>query len=277
VGTSKSFNGMKDKNPLLPEWSLSDISSEKEPSNKPADNETEPSENQPQSMPWRAANTSLGKIASGSENRGEYFPKAGRSYTRARGGSRAAASSSTYARASSAKIGSFLSGIGSGGINQTLRDLGLSHVVGQDVEQVMAAILDFIAPDTATREDSIVRESVCDTLENLYEKYDLSDGDITNLDRMSVPDIKEAFENSISSYIYNRWLTELGIAIEKKSISPNEAVSLEREMKTYVYDSVKIDLQEIDILNFNWQSDLGERFIEQKFQEAYDLIEGEDE
>lgn len=272
---------MKDKNPLLPEWSLSDISNEKEPSSEPAENKTEPSENQqqkqPQSMSWRAANTSLGKIASGSVNRGEYFPKAGRSYTRARGGSRAAASSSTSARASSAKIGSFLSGIGSRGINQTLRDIGLSHVVGQNVERVMAAILDFIAPDTATREDSIIRESVCNTLEYLYEKYDLSDGDITNLDRMNAPDIKEAFENAISSYIYNRWLAELGIAIEKKSISPNEAVSLEREMKTYVYDSVKIDLQEIDILNFNWQSNLGERFIEQKFQEAYDLIEGEDE
>lgn len=268
---------MKDKNPLLPEWSLSDISNEKKPSSEPAENKTEPSENQPLSMHWKAANTSLGKLASGSVTREEYFPKAGRSYTRARGGSKAAASSSTSARASSAKIGSLLSGIGSKGINQTLKDLGLSHLVGQDVDRVMTAILDFIAPNTALREDSIVRESVCNTLENLYEKYDLSDGDITNLDRMSVPDIKEAFENVISSYIYNRWLAELGIAIEKKSISPNEAVSLEREMKTYVYDSVKIDLQKIDILNFDWHSDLGQRFIEQKFQEAYDLIQGEDE
>jgi hypothetical protein len=277
VGTSKSFNGMKDKNPLLPTWSLSDISSEKEPSSEPANSVgvTEPSSNP--SMPWRAANASLGKLASGNVNRGEYFQKAGSSYTRARGGSRAAASSSTSARASSAKLGSFLSGIGSRGINQTLKELGLSRVVGQDVDRVIAAILDFIAPDAASREDSIVRESVCETLENLYEKYDLSTGDITNLDRMSVSDIKEAFENAISSYIYNRWLAELGIAIEKKSISQNEAVSLEREMKTYVYDSVKIDLQGIDILNFDWHSDLGQQFIEQKFQDAYDLIQGEDE
>lgn len=271
MGTSKSFNGMKDKNPLLPEWSLSDISNEQKPSNKLTNNANEPSQNQPQPMPWKAANTSLGKLTSGGVDR-KALSKAGRSYVRAQGGSRAAASSSTSARASSAKLGGFLSSIGSKGINQTLRDFGLSHVVGRDVELVIAAILDIIAPDTASREDSIVRESMSETLETLYEKYDLSGDDITQLDRMSILDIKEAFENAISSYIYNRWLAELGIAIEKNSISPNEAVSLEREIKTYVYDSVKIDLQEIDILNFDWQSDLGQQFIEQKFKEAYDLI-----
>jgi hypothetical protein len=202
VGTSKSFNGIKDKNPLLPEWSLSDISNEQKPSNKLTNNANEPSQNQPQPMPWKAANTSLGKLTSGGIDR-KALSKAGRSYVRARGGSRAAASTSVSARASSAKLGGFLSSIGSKGINQTLRDFGLSHVVGSDVDRVMAAILDFIAPDASSRDDSIVRESICETLEKLYEKYDLSDGDITQLDRMNISDIKEAFENAISSYIYN--------------------------------------------------------------------------
>ena len=272
---------MKDINPLLPGWSLSDISNESSngsdqdintsiQSKSEQDVET-PESGKPHTMSWKAANTRLGKLTSGGSSK-ESLAKAGRAYTRAQGGSKSAASSSTSARSSSAKLGSFLSGIGSQGINQTLRDFGLSQVIGKDADQVVAAILDFIAPDVASRQDSIVRESMCETLEDLYEKYDLGNAGITNLDQMGISDIEQVFEKAISSYIYNRWLAELGIAIEKKSVSPSEAVNLEREIKIYVRESVSIDLQEIDILNFDWQSSQGQQFIEEKFQEAFDLI-----
>lgn len=290
MGTSKSFGGMKDINPLLPGWSLSDISSNEssselangseqdvntpvqgEPAKESEQDVNTPEPRQTQTMPWKAANTSLGKLTSGNSSK-DSLAKAGRSYTRAQGGSKAAASSSTSARASSAKLGSFLSSIGSKGINQTLSDFGLSHVIGKDADWVVAAILDFIAPNIASRQDSIVRESMCETLEDLYEKYDLANADITNLDQMGISDIEQVFEKAISSYVYNRWLAELGIAIEKKSVSPSEAVNLEREIKIYVRESISIDLQEIDILNFDWQSSQGQQFIEKKFQEAFELI-----
>lgn len=274
MGTSKSFGGRKDINPLLPTWSLPDLddnplspeSSDRNEEQLAAQEVQQP----PQSKPWQSANRSLGELVS--DSGGESLSKAGRAYVRALGGSRQAASSSVTARSSSAKLGGFLSGLVLQGINQTLKDNGLSHVVGKDADGVMAAILDLIAPSPNSREESIVRVAVCKTLENLYDKFDLRNGDITELDRMNVEDIKDAYVSTISSYIYQRWLAELGIAIEKKSVSANEAVYLEREVKGYVYDRVKIDLQNVDILHLDWEGDFGHKFVEETFKEAYDLI-----
>jgi hypothetical protein len=277
VGTSKSFGGRKDINPLLPTWSLPDLekkllspeSSEGDREQPAAPQNIQP---QPQSKPWQAANRSLGRLASSGNNRTDLISKAGRSYVRALGGSRNAASSSPLARSSSSKLGGFLSSLALNGVNQTLKNNGLSHVVGKDVDLVMAAIIDFIAPTPNSREESIVRDAICETLENIYDKFDLKNADITELDRMNIGDIKDAFVGTISSYIYKRWLAELGIAIEKKSISADEAVYIEREIKGYVYDSVKIDLQNVDILHLDWEGEFGRTFVEEKFKEAYELI-----
>lgn len=272
MGTSKSYGGPKDRVPLLPPWAFPDTGEEQPPPENPVITpQAQPPA--PPTMDWRSAKRSLGQaISSGSKSA---FSRAGRNYVRALGGSNKAATTSGAGRAATAALGRFVASVGTGGINAALQSLGLASVVGKDVETVFAAISNALAPPVgASREGDIARRAINDALEALYEQYFLEDGDITKLDQMSPEEIKSTFETVVSAYIYNRWLGELELVIEKKVVSVQEAVRLERDMKQYVRECVRLDLKNVDLLTMNWNDPLGQEFVERIFIEAYSLLEG---
>ena len=46
---------------------------------------------------------------------------------------------------------------------------------------------------------------------------------------------------------YNRWLQEVGDRIELHSVSADEAVNLERQVRQFVVETVQIDFADIDV------------------------------
>ena len=92
---------------------------------------------------------------------------------------------------------------------------------------------------------------------------------------MTPDDVRDAVENCVSSYIYHRWLEELGSRIEKGAIDESLAVTLENQMQDYVKDTVSLEITEIDVLNFDWHGTAGQELIERVFQDAYSILEAE--
>ncbi len=286
VGTSKSYGGPKDRIPLLPSWAFPDAGNEQPSPTSPEDisslqpvipnslqnsNQQSPVSN----MNWRAAKSSLGKAFSGSGgSTNKSFARAGRSYVRALGGARKAASSSATGRSAAAALGGFFADVAKNGINGALQNSGLSLVVGKDAETVFAAITNAFAPSGSSREEAIARKAVSEALEALYERCSLEDGDITTLDRMDADDVRNVFEGVVNAYIYNRWLGELELVIEKKAISAQDAIRLERQVKEYISECVKLDIKNVDVLNMEWNSPSSHKFVEKIFTEAYSLLEG---
>ena len=298
MGTSKSYDGPKDRTPLLPSWAFPDADDGQpslpsppdtplpeepvsgqpspEPLSEPSANTVFPStELLPQPPPvssWRAAKVSLGKAISGGGGSGA-FARPGRKYVRALGGARSASRTSRAGKSSTTRLGQFLSSVGSRGFNETLQRFGLSSVVGKDAETVFAAISNALAPAGASREEAIARDAVNEALESLYERSILADSDLTKLDQMGTQEIAQALETAVSSYIYHRWLGELEIVIEKKAMSAKEAVRLERNMRAYISECVQLDMQGVDVLNMDWNGTSGQQFIEKIFTEAYRILE----
>lgn len=294
MGTSKSYDGPKDRTPLLPPWAFPDMDGGSEPSpelpdtpspEQPASDQSptedlpveapSPSTDPPQSMPgnsWRAAKVSLGKTITGGGSR-EALAGAGRKYVGALGGARRASSRSRAGRASTTRLGQFLSSIGSRGLNETLERFGLALFIGKDAETVFTAISNALAPAGSSREEAIARHAVNDALEVLYKQSLLADGDLTTFDQMGTQEIAEALQRAVSSYIYHRWLAELEIVLEKKAISANEAVRYERNMRVYIQECVQLDMQSVDVLNMDWDGAVGQQFIDKIFTEAYRILE----
>ncbi|WP_272421449.1 Qat anti-phage system associated protein QatB [Polyangium jinanense] len=202
------------------------------------------------------------------------FRSAARAYVRARGGSSGAAKTSRAGRAATARLGGFLAGVAADGIKPTLERFGLVATVGNDAQQVLAAISNAIAPTGASREEAVARRATNDVLKELYDKYAIASEGLARLEAMPADDIRKAVEASISTYIYYCWLEELGSRIEDKSMSGAEAERLERDMKVYVRDVVHLDLKDVDVLTLDWAGDAGGKVIEKLYAEAYQVLGG---
>lgn len=204
MGTSKSYDGPKDRTPLLPPWAFPDAgdgaesapaspdgslpnqpAEEQPPPENPPVEQPSPSTDPPQAIPgnsWRSAKISLGKTVTGGRSR-DSLAGSGRKYVGALGGARRASSTSRAGRASTARLGQFLSSVGSRGLNETLESFGLSSFIGKDSESIFTAISNALAPAGASREEAIARRLSMRLLRFYTSKFFLLMGISLNLTR----------------------------------------------------------------------------------------------
>lgn len=210
-----------------------------------------------------------------SGGRSDRLKSAGSGYVRAKGGSRRAASAATSGRSTSRHIGSFLQSAVQSGARQALESVGLRDTVGQSAERVLARLVDALAPSGATKEEAAARCATIEVLEYLYEEVIGEEGDLAALEQMDRETIEAAIKRSVSGYIYNRWLDELGLSIEKGAISEATAVQLERDVREYVESCVSLELGDKTALDIDWAGREGRRIIDRVYADAYALLEAE--
>ncbi len=92
---------------------------------------------------------------------------------------------------------------------------------------------------------------------------------------MTAADVGKAVEAMVASYIYNRWLGDLGVKIEEKAVSPQQAVRVEQRMREFIRDAVRLDLQQKDPLKVDWRGAEGKGLIDRIYGDAYAVIGGE--
>jgi len=306
MGTSKSYGGPGDTSRLLPSWALPDAApgdgasagggadaggSATVPTNGPQQppvtpdgdgtgpsvspapaEPAAPAFSGPVHHPWRAAKRSLGVALRGSGGQRDYR-RAARDYVRARGGARRAAQAATSARGATARFAGFLSSLSSGGVDGAVRQLGLGSLAGRPAHDVLAAITNALAPQGATLADAASRQAIAETLAALWDARGVTEGGLDRLQSMTPDDIRAAITESVSAHIFYQWVLELGRAIERRAVSTNEAVTMEREMRQYIRDTLKLDLARTDVLLVDWRGQQGRQIVEKVFTEAYALIE----
>ena len=300
MGTSSSYGGPTGGNPLLPAWAQqsgepapdqnkptpdrdgSDDAPEQPEANETPDAEGDAPELIPAAIPpqrttagptssyWQSAKTNMTRFAAGGGRRN--LSRAGSSYVRARGGARGAAGSSRASRASTARLAGFLADVASRGTAAAVTALGVS-LVGQSAETILTAIADALAPEGALLEESVARQAVDDVLLVLFERYDLENGSITNLDAVDAGAVREVIVLSVAQSIYLRWLEDLGKCIETGTATSNEALRLEREVKDYVRETLTLDLSGHDVLRVDWNGREGQQIVERIYREAYGFLE----
>lgn len=283
MGTQSSYGGPGDRQPLLPSWALDPVvpagpDDGSADSDSPSPTPAQPAVPQPQTTPaprtqrWNAARRSISSVVR-SGGGGGRMGRAARRYVSAKGGARKAARAAKSGRRATAALGGFLGDVARSGFREAAVRLGIAALLGNDAQTVFAAIIDAIAPDGATSEGAAARRAVSDSLWQLYDRYSLDTADLSRLDSMDVAAVREALEASITTYVYTRWLQEVGIKIEEWAMSEAQAVRRERDVKAYVQDLVRLDFQEMDVLSMDWTSRKARDFVERQYVAAYSVFE----
>lgn len=292
MGTSASNGGPKGSPPLLPDWfnpSPPDGNNQDTPQdgNNDSDGENDSTnendsqdQNNPdtqnqnptnQSTDWgksKGALTRIAKLTSGSS-----IQKAGRKYVSGLGGRRGATRAAAQGRITGGKYASFLGAIASGGINNALQNLGLDNLVGKSSEEICLAIADAIAPTGSTNDEAIARDALISTLDSLYNKLQENGNDFSNVDSLSLDQIKETLIEYVSNYVFNKWMYELGNAIEKGSVTESNAINLENEVRDLIYAETFEHYRDLPIETFNISDSSNNAIIEEIFQTAYSTLE----
>ena len=124
-------------------------------------------------------------------------------------------------------------------------------------------------------EEAVARKAVNDVLRELYKECDESGG-LEALDDLSSERVTDALEQSVAGYVYERWLQELGLSIERGEVSEAKAVSLEREMKGFLRATVQLELEDKNVLAIDWAGTEGRQLIDALYLDAYSMLEGEE-
>lgn len=285
MGTQQPYGGPSPEKNLLPDWALpeepdtgdvdddnQDSPDQDTPDEETPDTSTPHKQQQHEAAAWKAARGSMTRFVSGGGGRTS-LRTAARNYVRARGGPRRAASTATSDRSAAAALGHFLSTVATRGIEAGLNAIGLKSLVGKDIEEVFAEIANALAPDAALRSHASARKAINEALYRTLEANLKRDEDIATLESMSGKDVADALRDCVTACIYSRWLEELGLSIERRAISATEAVRLEREVKQYVRECVRLETGDKDVLSINWRGPEGRGIITRIFEDAYSLLE----
>ncbi len=303
MGTSASNSGPRDKTPLLPSWAQGGSPESPAPPDSPPPDSPEPATPAPGSPesdaaqpadssseatespnvsipaasvtgPWTLARRSMSTLTKGGGTSQRHFRTAARRYVSAKGGSSRAAAASTAGRSMTARIGGFLSDVVSRGFVEAARSLGIENVIGQTVQVVLAAVINAISPSGSTNDDAVARRASSETLRELFEKHTVEQAGIESLDAMTPSDVAETVELSVAGYVYQSWLFDLSQKIEEHAVSENEAVKLERDVKTFVRGLVKLKLDGNKALKIDWNGAEGKTFVREIYEAAYSLLGG---
>jgi hypothetical protein len=297
MGTSASNSGPKRNTELLPTWAANpsdgnngqdgddgadegndNDGSETEASGSTDTNSSNPNQSEetpashapPITGNWGAAKGALSRYAKGTT--GSSLKKAARSYVKTLGGSSKATKASGAGISTGGVFINFISGVSRNGYQETLRQYGLADCLGKSSEEVLAKIADRIAPIGSTNDEAIARNAVLISLDALYEKL-LNEGkDIDALGSLDEQTLKNSVEEFVGTYIFKKWVYEVGLAIEKNELTEKEAISLEKEIKIFVRDEVRSALRDKDIIKLDLNAGEGKRIVENIFELAYSTI-----
>ena len=293
MGTSSSNGGPSGKTSLVPSWYGGGTgSSTQQPAsggtasnlatanqNTSAQGQGAQQANQQGAIP---ATTGNWKDAKGAFTRyskntgGSNIRKAAKSYVRTLGGSRGATRSASRGISSGRGLVSFLGSVsapGGGGLSQTLTQLGLPAFIGKSSDEILAKIADSIAPTGATNDEAIARDAILTTLDSLYSKILDNGGDITALESLTPDMIKDTVIEYVSVFIFKKWVYELGLAVEKNTVTEKQAIEMETEIKDFINAEVKLSLQGKTIKQFELNDSTNQQIIETIFQTAYSTLE----
>ncbi|WP_124641930.1 Qat anti-phage system associated protein QatB [Amniculibacterium aquaticum] len=278
MGTSSMYsgysNGSSQKNPLLPSDFDDDVGAGNDNDNSEGNeqNENQNADNQQQPPPsisnWQSAKNLMSKLASGTSKSTNARGRAVSKYIKAYGGSKSATKNAVSGINTTYGLGSFINSASTQGIKETL-DIYKIEYQNKSTSEVLFDLINFLAPNPITKEDSIARKALILTMEKLYELIENEGLEIESIEKLDINTINVIIPLNIENYIYERLLNDLGSRIENNSINSTSAVKLEKELKDYINSKVEIAFKGKDLSGAN----LSKPEIESLYNQCYTVME----
>lgn len=282
MGTSNPYPGPVGSNPLLPPWAPPPNAPDQEPPPPTNEGTDQDDREQPQQEPtpapqnpWHSPKDAMTRYArnggSGS-NAQRSLRRAARSFVVAQRGAGGATRASSAGRSTARNLGGFLSTAVTSGVAAAARQFGLAYV-GRDIDAFFVALVDAIAPDGALAEEAVARDAAAETVAQLFEQYAVRDAGPDALSNLTPQAIGEALGIYVTTYINTRLMHVLASRLETAAGSHLQAYRMEREIKEYIVERVKLEFDATDALSFDLRDDRSRQVVEGIFREGYELLE----
>ena len=312
MGTSKSYGGPKGRTPLLPPWApppppgdpdgptpppgLPDPLAPPSPLPAPPADGTPPAgpppadgvppadATPPAPIPpaapafpqapdtsWTSAKIAIGKFASAGGGAKAFQPIA-RNFVRAQGGPRQATRGSARGVRTAQFLAGALTAFVQGGEPALSQFVGRDFV-GRSADEVLAALVDELAPGGAQNEDAAARDAACMVLEDLFVRYSVDTAGLAGLTTLDMAEVGRVVVQYVATYIFTRLMQVLAIRLERNDLTPAAACRMERDIRGYVIDRVEQEVTPPQTNSISFTADEGKRIVERVFNDAYSIIE----
>jgi hypothetical protein len=175
-------------------------------------------------------------------------------YVHAYGGAGAAAQKSAAANQAGARLGGLLSGIRSDGLGSALENAGLGHLVGRTASEVMQGIRDYLTGKGSSLDDELVREAFEDFQEEVIGQCETFEELDVALSRIAVVDmINENLERFFGYFVYKKFMRDFSERLLKIAGGVRQANRLLRDIKDYIFDTIRAKLHGRDLNQVDWQ------------------------
>jgi hypothetical protein len=227
----------------------------------------------PTTPEWRRAKNAASRYATGGGQGGGRLPSLPVArFIAALGGTTRAARDARVGRSVANGLLSFVRAASENGVNAALGESGLQDAVGLPADEALERLVDFLAADANTLDETAAREALIDVIRDLLgDLEDLADA-FQNLDSDGVLEILNKF---IAAYIFRRYAKALGDRFRANSLTGPAARRREEEIKRYIAAEVTIAIEQIDASSVNWQRDT-EQLIDRCMRDAFRTLSDQD-
>lgn len=220
---------------------------------------------------WASPKRAIGRFATSSGTSGDFRP-VGRSFVRAQGGARRARQASIAGIGVARQLAGVLVAIAQGGTAELSRFLAID-VTGRSANEVLAALVDSLAPAGAQNEEAAARSAACTVLGELFEIYAVGPSGLDGLATLTAIQVADVVVKYVATYIFARLMQVLAIRLERGDISTTVACRMERDVRGYVQDRVSQQIVPPRPQDISFTAAQGQAIIEQIFEDAYSVIE----
>lgn len=287
MGTSKSYSGPTGQNPLIPPWAEVPMASDEgvpqedgsknvESAGRESGNvqgDPNASEVVPSTLtPWGDVKANFTRYAKSpySSPTGS-ARKVSRSFVRAQGGAKRAATNARQGKNAAKNMGGILSGLSGNGKAFVYEGFDFRKCVGKKSSELLGIFVDLIIGENGDIESTITRKAVTETFQKIFEMFQIDENGLDALKNLSLENSKIIFETYLSEYIAASMLHKIGQILEK--LPPNEALQKEKWMKNYIKTKVKLNLSSVDLAKLDWKGREGKDFVQNVFGDAFKLME----
>lgn len=177
------------------------------------------------------------------------------------------------ARNTGRNLGGFLSSVGTVGLDEALREAGLTDLIGKPAEEVSAGLLDGLTEPGSTLDEHAARLALAKLNDELFkgaETYEDAGRALSAaVDRQGLARLVASF---FGNYLYERFCRDFYENWVKKVGSSKAAGSL-RSIKDCIESSIKAKLAGRDLSRFAWRGREGLRLTEQVMRETLEIFE----
>jgi hypothetical protein len=222
----------------------------------------------PRTIAWRHTKSTVTRLTrSGELLVDEAAPRqVTNSYVQALGGSRLAAEGMVAGRAAAARLAGFLTTMSAQGITAALNQIGLAHLVGRDIVDVLAGLTDRLSGPGRTLEEAATRAAMLATLTDEFSSIDY----LSDLDAGAISRVLGKF---LLECVYARMVEALADSIERGAISITDAYHIEQGIHSFIFEAVQLELALIDPLDMDWTSAEADELIQRLLVDAYSQLE----